>query len=156
MSSALTLYTPYLQNPKMDNREESFEFKDLDKQMEKKVDENIEEHIVPKAKSSEPESEPVRTESKAEEKKPKSSFFKRFKPELPKKFMQQPKQIGAPTPKKWDRLKRYFVECKRVLRVTRKPDKVEFKTIVKVSALGMVIIGVIGFAISLVKELIFK
>ena len=109
--------------------------------LKKELDENIEEHVEFKTDA---------------QKKPKTSFFKRFKPELSKKFVQQPRRIGAPMPKKWDRLKRFFIECKRVLRVTKKPDKMEFKTIVKVSALGMAIIGVIGFIITLAKELLFK
>ena len=121
------------------DEEKSLEPKDLNVELKKELDENIEEHI----------------EVKTKPKKPKTPFFKRFKPELSKKFVQQPKQIGAPVPKKFDRLKRFFIECKRVLRVTKKPDKLEFTTIVKVSALGMGIIGIIGFAISLVKELLF-
>jgi len=55
----------------------------------------------------------------------------------------------------WVRLKSFINECLRVLRVTRKPDKIEFKTIVKVSGLGMVIIGLIGFMITMIKELVF-
>lgn len=55
---------------------------------------------------------------------------------------------------KWVKLKRFARECRRVVKVTKKPNKQEFYTIVKVSALGMGIIGVIGFAISLLKELL--
>ena len=53
------------------------------------------------------------------------------------------------------KLKRFWIECKRVLRVTKKPDKQEFKLVVKISALGMAIIGVVGFIIHFIKELIF-
>ncbi len=53
------------------------------------------------------------------------------------------------------KLKDFFVECKRVLIVTKKPTKEEFKTIVKVSGLGILIIGAIGFVIQLV-EVLFK
>lgn len=52
------------------------------------------------------------------------------------------------------RLKRFWTECKRVLRVTKKPDKQEFKLIVKISGVGMAIIGVIGFLIHFLKEII--
>jgi len=52
------------------------------------------------------------------------------------------------------RIKGYIAECKRVLMVTKKPTKVEFKTIVKVSALGMGIIGLFGFLIFMIKELL--
>jgi protein translocase SEC61 complex gamma subunit len=38
--------------------------------------------------------------------------------------------------------------------VTKKPSKFEFKTIVKVSALGIAIIGLIGFIIQLAKEIL--
>ncbi len=75
--------------------------------------------------------------------------------EIPKKLEQQPKQIGAPISGKFDRLKAFTMECKRVLRVTKKPDKQEFTTIVKISAIGMAIIGVIGFAIHFLKEILF-
>jgi|TARA_Y100000310_G_scaffold341861_1_gene442553 protein transport protein SEC61 subunit gamma-like protein len=55
----------------------------------------------------------------------------------------------------WARFKSFLGECARVLRVTRKPSKIEFKTIVKVSGLGMIIIGLIGFVITMLKQLIF-
>ena len=58
--------------------------------------------------------------------------------------------------KKWMTwLSSYWTECRRVLRVTKKPTMVEFKTIVKVSALGMSIIGIIGFLLQFGKELLF-
>ncbi len=47
--------------------------------------------------------------------------------------------------------KEFIKECKRVLKVTRKPNKEEFKTIVKVSGLGMVLIGSIGFLLHVIK-----
>jgi len=52
------------------------------------------------------------------------------------------------------RIKTYILECRRVLKVTKKPDSTEFKTIVKVSGLGMLIIGLLGFLITLAKELL--
>ena len=55
----------------------------------------------------------------------------------------------------WIRFKSFINESIRVLKVTRKPDKIEFKTIVKVSGLGMIIIGLIGFVITMLKQLIF-
>lgn len=55
----------------------------------------------------------------------------------------------------WIRFKSFLGECTRVLRVTRKPNKLEFKTIVKVSGLGMIIIGLIGFIITMLKQLLF-
>ena len=45
------------------------------------------------------------------------------------------------------KFKAFLKECRRVLRITHKPTGEEFKTIVKVSALGMAVIGLIGFGI---------
>ncbi len=53
------------------------------------------------------------------------------------------------------KIKDFIRECKRVLIVTKKPTKEEFKTIVKVSGLGIMIIGVIGFIIQIAKQLLF-
>ena len=47
-------------------------------------------------------------------------------------------------------------ESRRVLKVTRKPNREEFKTIVKVAGLGMVIIGMIGFLIAILKQILFS
>lgn len=51
------------------------------------------------------------------------------------------------------RLKSFSIECMRVLKVTRKPTKEEYKTIVKASAIGMAIIGAIGFLIHLIRQI---
>ena len=51
-------------------------------------------------------------------------------------------------------LSTFVKECARVLKITKKPSNFEFKTIVKVSGLGMIIIGMIGFLLQLVKELL--
>ena len=53
------------------------------------------------------------------------------------------------------KFKNFIRESKRVLIVTKKPTKDEFKTIVKVSGLGIIIIGVIGFIIQMIKQLLF-
>ena len=53
------------------------------------------------------------------------------------------------------KLKSFTFECRRVLKITRKPTKVEFKTIVKASALGMAIIGALGFLIHILRQLLF-
>ena len=57
-------------------------------------------------------------------------------------------------PSLWQKIKKFGKECKRVLKVTKKPTNMEFKTIVKVSGLGMLIIGFIGFAVHMVKQLL--
>ena len=53
------------------------------------------------------------------------------------------------------KLKSFILECKRVLKITRKPTGEEFKTIVKASALGMLVIGALGFIIHITKQLLF-
>jgi protein transport protein SEC61 subunit gamma and related proteins len=55
-------------------------------------------------------------------------------------------------PKKW---KRFIKETVRVLRITKKPGKQEFITLLKVTGLGIVIIGIIGFLIFLAKQKLF-
>lgn len=50
--------------------------------------------------------------------------------------------------------KRKIKEYIRVLKVTKRPDMEEFKSTVKVTGLGIVIIGVIGFTIAIIAQLI--
>jgi len=54
-----------------------------------------------------------------------------------------------------NKLKLFYTECLRVWKITRRPDKEEFKTIVKISGLGILLIGVIGFLVHFVKETLF-
>ena len=54
------------------------------------------------------------------------------------------------------RLKVFYGECKRVLTVTKKPDMFEYKTIVKVSGIGIALIGLIGFVVTMARQLLFK
>lgn len=51
------------------------------------------------------------------------------------------------------KFKRFVRECLRVLKVTKKPDRPEFMTTVKVSGLGIGIIGLLGFLVHLIKVL---
>ena len=53
------------------------------------------------------------------------------------------------------KIRSFIGECLRVLKVTKKPDAIEFKTIVKVSGLGILIIGLLGFVVQMVKLLFF-
>ncbi len=48
----------------------------------------------------------------------------------------------------WNSSKAFFFKCKRVWLVLKKPSKKEYETIAKVSAIGIVILGFIGFIIS--------
>jgi len=52
-----------------------------------------------------------------------------------------------------DRLKHFYTQCVRVIKVTKKPTMLEFKTVVKVSALGIALIGIIGFIVQIIKEI---
>ena len=45
------------------------------------------------------------------------------------------------------KIKKFIKETIRVLRITKKPNKTEFQSIVKVTGLGICIIGAIGFII---------
>ena len=45
-------------------------------------------------------------------------------------------------------------QCKRVLKVAKKPDRKEFFDFSKVTALGIIIIGIVGFVITLLGQLI--
>jgi len=51
-------------------------------------------------------------------------------------------------------MNRFFKQCKRVLRVSKKPDREEYFNFSKITALGIVIIGIIGFIIVLVSQLV--
>jgi protein transport protein SEC61 subunit gamma-like protein len=89
--------------------------------------------------------------------------------EVSAEVQKEPEQIAEPTqtyipkstsadeikPSKWQKLKGFLVECKRVLLVTKRPDRTEFKTIVKVSGVGIAIIGFLGFLVHFVKVLAF-
>jgi len=47
-------------------------------------------------------------------------------------------------------MRRFLSNCKRVLRIERKPDKNEYLQVAKITGLGIVLIGFIGFLILLV------
>lgn len=53
------------------------------------------------------------------------------------------------------RITTFIQESMRVLKVSKRPDSTEFKTIVKVAGLGILAIGLIGFLIQISKSLIF-
>lgn len=45
-------------------------------------------------------------------------------------------------------MKEFIAKCARVWHILRKPSYIEFKTVAKISALGILIIGLVGFIIS--------
>lgn len=51
------------------------------------------------------------------------------------------------------KFKTFLTECKRVFKVTKKPSMDEFKTIVKISGIGIAIIGFLGFMIQIIWRL---
>ncbi len=48
----------------------------------------------------------------------------------------------------------FIKQCQRVLKVSRKPDREEFINVAKVTGIGIIIIGVIGFIIIIISQLI--
>jgi len=50
----------------------------------------------------------------------------------------------------FQKLKRFFLESKRVWKITKKPTSQEYKAIVKVTSIGIAIIGLLGFLIQTV------
>ena len=64
--------------------------------------------------------------------------------------------MEAPQEKRsiFSKLKTFFIESKRVFRITKKPTGFEFKSILKVSAIGIGLIGLLGFIIQMLWQLI--
>ena len=54
----------------------------------------------------------------------------------------------------FQKFKDFIIQCKRVLRITKKPSKEEFFTIVKVSGLGILVIGLIGFILQFLNQVL--
>ncbi|MEK6918993.1 MAG: protein translocase SEC61 complex subunit gamma [Nanoarchaeota archaeon] len=50
-------------------------------------------------------------------------------------------------------LKSFFVQCARVWSLLRKPSMNEFKSIAKISGLGILALGLLGFLISIILSL---
>ena len=53
-----------------------------------------------------------------------------------------------------EKLKNFINESIRVIKITKKPSSEEFKTTVKVTGIGLLIIGFIGFIIHIISQLI--
>lgn len=54
----------------------------------------------------------------------------------------------------WIKLKSFIKESIRILKITKKPNKEEFKVIVKISGLGIILIGMTGFIITVLWTLL--
>lgn len=57
-------------------------------------------------------------------------------------------------PEQKGKFKTFIKECVRVLKVTRKPDRNEYMTVAKVAAIGLLIIGLIGFILFSLRQII--
>ncbi len=53
-----------------------------------------------------------------------------------------------------NKLKEFTAKCGRVLIVMRKPTRQEFKMIAQASGLGLLIMGALGFFISMIVKLV--
>ncbi|VVB83361.1 Protein translocase subunit SecE [uncultured archaeon] len=53
-------------------------------------------------------------------------------------------------------LKSFFEKCKRVWMVLKKPTREDFLKIAKVSAAGILVIGLLGFVISIMMKFLTK
>ena len=48
--------------------------------------------------------------------------------------------------------KSFLIKCRRVWHTLKKPSRKEFEQIAKVSAIGIVILGLLGFIISMIMK----
>ncbi|PKP54402.1 MAG: protein translocase SEC61 complex subunit gamma [Candidatus Altiarchaeales archaeon HGW-Altiarchaeales-3] len=53
-----------------------------------------------------------------------------------------------------DKLNHYFKETSRILRLTRKPKQSEYSDVAKITGLGIIVLGAIGFIIFLISQII--
>lgn len=58
--------------------------------------------------------------------------------------------------KTYDSLKTFIAKSKRVWLALKKPTKKEFEMVTKVSAVGIVALGILGFLISMVMKAFIK
>lgn len=86
----------------------------------------------------------VKTETKAEPQRPKVEL-----PKINMPHLRFPKMSEIP-----GKIKSKLREYWRVLKITKKPDSKEYKAIVKASGIGITIIGVVGFIIHMIVQLI--
>ncbi len=51
-------------------------------------------------------------------------------------------------------ISQFIKQCRRVLYVSKRPDRDEFVNVAKITGIGIIIIGVIGFIISIIAQII--
>ncbi len=54
------------------------------------------------------------------------------------------------------KIKSFGVKCKRVWFILRKPSKKEFVMVAKISALGVLVLGVLGFLVAIIMKMFVK
>ena len=54
------------------------------------------------------------------------------------------------------RLSSFYLQCVRVWHLLKKPSSEEFKAVAKVSALGILAIGAVGFIVADIIKIFFK
>ena len=52
-----------------------------------------------------------------------------------------------------DKVKKFFSDARRVFMISKKPDVQEFSVMAKVTALGIIVIGIIGFIVLMIFTL---
>ena len=52
----------------------------------------------------------------------------------------------------WGKTKSFAIKSRRVWHVLKKPTRKEFETVAKISAIGILILGVLGFLISVIMK----
>lgn len=55
-----------------------------------------------------------------------------------------------------EKITSFYLQCVRVWHLLKKPTNEEFKAIAKVSALGMLAIGAVGFLVADIIKILFK
>ncbi len=55
-----------------------------------------------------------------------------------------------------EKLKTFFEKSKRVWLVLKKPTKKEFESVAKISAIGILLLGTLGFLISIIIKIFVK
>lgn len=56
----------------------------------------------------------------------------------------------------FNKLKSFAIQSKRVWHLLKKPTRKEFETVAKVSAIGILVIGLGGFIISVIVKPLFR
>lgn len=51
-------------------------------------------------------------------------------------------------------IRKFFQNCRRVLQVAKKPDQEEYLQVAKITGLGILLVGFVGFAVMFVNYII--